>query len=94
MKVGEKDLHYKIPSLPTTSDHRSMSQTTETLGPIGLDNSLVVPPANGNLSLILESVKKVSFQQKPVVAPGPGQVQVNIRQTGKRYPQGEGTDSH
>jgi hypothetical protein len=57
-----------------------MAQTTKTAGPIGLDNSFPVDPAQGNLSLVLESVKNVSFQQKPVVPPGPGQVQVNIRQ--------------
>ncbi|UZJ52049.1 hypothetical protein CBS101457_001369 [Exobasidium rhododendri] len=59
-----------------------MSQSAETLGPIGLDNSIAVPPADGNLSLLLESVKNVSYQQKEVVPPLPGQVQVNIRQTG------------
>lgn len=57
-----------------------MAQTTKTLGPIGLDNSIHVDAAEGNLSLILNSVKDVSFAQKPVINPGPGQVQVNIRQ--------------
>jgi hypothetical protein len=71
-----------ILDLLSFSLHFTMAQTTLTAGPIGLDNSMQVDAAEGNLSLVLEAVKNVSFAQKPVIPPGPGQVQVNIRQTG------------
>lgn len=59
-----------------------MAQTTATAGPIGLDNSLQVGSAKGNTSFVLEAIDKTSFQERPVVPPGPGMVQINVRQTG------------
>ncbi|EPQ32209.1 uncharacterized protein PFL1_00406 [Pseudozyma flocculosa PF-1] len=50
--------------------------------PLGLDNSLPTQPAKGNTSFVLQEIEKVSFEDRPIVAPARGQVQVNIRQTG------------
>lgn len=46
------------------------------------NNSLETTPAEGNLSFVLQEIENVSFEERPIVAPKPGQVQVNIRQTG------------
>ncbi|PWY97604.1 putative xylitol dehydrogenase [Testicularia cyperi] len=46
------------------------------------NNSLSAPPAEGNVSFVLQEIEKVSFEDRPVVPPKPGQVQVNVRQTG------------
>ncbi|GAK65324.1 xylitol dehydrogenase [Moesziomyces antarcticus] len=46
------------------------------------NNSLATTPAEGNVSFVLQEIEKVSFEDRPVVAPKRGQVQVNIRQTG------------
>lgn len=47
-----------------------------------VNNTLPVPPADGNKSLVLEKVDVLNFEQRPVKPPGPDEVQVNIRQTG------------
>lgn len=46
------------------------------------NNSLETTPVEGNLSFVLQEIENVSFEERPIVAPKPGQVQVNIRQTG------------
>lgn len=46
------------------------------------DNSLPTQAAKGNTSFVLQSIDKTSFEQRDVVAPKPGEVQVNVRQTG------------
>lgn len=53
---------------------------TQRAGPIGLDNSMPVAPADGNLAFVLQKVNDVVFEQRQVVPPAPNQVQVNIRQ--------------
>lgn len=52
----------------------------QSAGPISLDNSLQVPPADGNLSFVLQKVDEIEFEQRPVKKPLANQVQVNIRQ--------------
>lgn len=51
-------------------------------GQVAPNNSLSTEPAEGNLSFVLQEIENVSFEERPIVAPKPGQVQVNIRQTG------------
>ncbi|PWN52277.1 putative xylitol dehydrogenase [Violaceomyces palustris] len=46
------------------------------------ENSIPAPPADGNTSFVLQEIEKVTFEERPVIAPKPGQVQVNVRQTG------------
>lgn len=60
-----------------------MSASAQPRGPIGHDNSLQVPPADGNLSFVLQKVNHIEFEQRPVQKPLPDQVQVNIRQVSK-----------
>lgn len=54
-------------------------------GPIGHDNSLQVPNADGNLSFVLQKVNQIEFEQRQVQKPLPNQVQVNIRQVSMIY---------
>ncbi|CDU26023.1 probable xylitol dehydrogenase [Sporisorium scitamineum] len=51
-------------------------------GKVAPNNSLATEPAQGNLSFVLQEIENVSFEDRPIVAPKPGQVQVNVRQTG------------
>lgn len=51
--------------------------------PIGRDNSLQVPKADGNLSLMLNKVDDMAFEQRERKPLKEGEVEVNIRQTGK-----------
>lgn len=50
--------------------------------PIGRDNSLPMLKADGNLSLVLNKVDSIAFEQKPRKELKEGEVEVNIRQTG------------
>lgn len=51
-------------------------------GKVAPNNSLATEPAERNVSFVLQEIEKVLFEERPIVAPKPGQVQVNIRQTG------------
>jgi hypothetical protein len=53
--------------------------------PIGRDNSLQVPKADGNLSLMLNKVDEMAFEQRERKPLKEGEVEVNIRQTGTFY---------
>ncbi|CAO1637453.1 unnamed protein product [Parajaminaea phylloscopi] len=50
--------------------------------PLGRDNSLPVPKADGNLSFVLNKVDDITFEQRPRKELREGEVEVNIRQTG------------
>lgn len=51
--------------------------------PTGRDNSIPMPKAQGNLSFVLKKVQDVAFEQKERKQLKEGEVEVNIRQTGK-----------
>ena len=50
-------------------------------GPVDRDNALPVPPADGNLSVVLKGVEDVIFEQRPRKPLKEGEVEVNVRQT-------------
>ncbi|SNX85502.1 probable xylitol dehydrogenase [Melanopsichium pennsylvanicum] len=51
-------------------------------GTVAPNNSLSTTAAEGNVSFVLQEIEHVTFEDRPVVPPKTGQVQVNIRQTG------------
>ena len=53
------------------------------------ENSLPVPPAEGNMSFVLKRVHETVFEDRPVLPLREGEVRVNVRQTGLC-----GSDSH
>lgn len=53
--------------------------------PIGRDNSIPVPKATGNTSFVLKKVGETLFEDRERKPLREGEVEVNVRQTGK-YP--------
>lgn len=51
--------------------------------PIGRDNSLPVPKADGNLSFVLKGQENAVFEQRERKPLKDDEVEVNIRQTGE-----------
>lgn len=49
---------------------------------MSLENSLATPPAQGNVSYVLQEIEKTVFEDRPVAELQPNEVRVNIRQTG------------
>lgn len=46
------------------------------------NNSIPTPPARGNTSYVLRAIEDTVFEDRPVAALQPGEVRVNVRQTG------------
>lgn len=80
-----------VPFVPYTHARRKMNGLSAAQAPgnpqpkaqpVGRDNSLPVPKADGNLSFVLNKVDDISFEQRGRKELKEGEVEVNIRQTG------------
>lgn len=65
-----------IPATLLPGDPQPKSQ------PIGRDNSMPVPKAEGNTSFVLQKVGETKFEDRERKPLQDGEVEVNVRQTG------------